>query len=399
MGVLSFFLVSAFLVSTIWCQKMLVQLDAVGNGIRVRIAPLNSSIVEPPISALLLPSEGLHSTETSSSNIIVNNLQVMVDPVTSLITATRISDGVTLLNLTSVLFGTPGSTSRPNSVSALYSFKGHGSSEMIFGGGEHRIGFLNLINSGSYYQNLQDSQLYPVSRGGDSAIPIFHSNIGYSLIVNSPAYGTVNLTYDALTFLHNSTMNIDFWITTSSSGTPVERSYRERMQSVLDVTGHAPEMPYYATGFIQCKDRYRNQTQLMAVAQGYVERGLPISTIVIDWHSWVSLGDWTFNPKCWPDPQGMVDGLKTLGIEPMVTFWPFQTEQSVNYNEFASSGFLATSLNNTLEYFENNYYLVDQTNEYARQATFDKFWQGYGTYGFKTVWLDAAEPEVRKIGA
>ena len=39
---------------------------------------------------------------------------------------------------------------------------------------------------------------------------------------------------------------------------------------------------------------------------------------------WVNLGDWTFNPACWPDPQGMVDELQTLGIEVMVTFWPFQ---------------------------------------------------------------------------
>lgn len=43
-------------------------------------------------------------------------------------------------------------------------------------------------------------------------------------------------------------------------------------------------------GFIQCKDRYRNQTQLMDVARGYVTRGLPISTIVIDWKHWVAQG-------------------------------------------------------------------------------------------------------------
>jgi alpha-glucosidase (family GH31 glycosyl hydrolase) len=39
------------------------------------------------------------------------------------------------------------------------------------------------------------------------------------------------------------------------------------------------------------------------VARGYVSRGLPISTIVIDWKHWVNIGDWTFNPACWPDPQ------------------------------------------------------------------------------------------------
>ena len=36
---------------------------------------------------------------------------------------------------------------------------------------------------------------------------------------------------------------------------------------------------------------------------------------------------------------------------------------------------------------EGNYYLVDQSNAAARAAIFDAFWQGYGQYGFKTVWL------------
>jgi alpha-glucosidase (family GH31 glycosyl hydrolase) len=44
---------------------------------------------------------------------------------------------------------------------------------------------------------------------------------------------------------------------------------------------------------------------------------------------WTSQGDWHFNPKCWPDPQGMFDELQTMGIELMVTFWPFQSTESV----------------------------------------------------------------------
>ena len=64
----------------------------------------------------------------------------------------------------------------------------------------------------------------------------------------------------------------------------------------------------------QCKNRYRNQSQLLEVARGYVDRGLPISTIVIDWHHWPNMGDWEFKPQCWPDPQAMVDELKTLGL-------------------------------------------------------------------------------------
>ena len=42
-------------------------------------------------------------------------------------------------------------------------------------------------------------------------------------------------------------------------------------------------MPAYATGFLQSKDRYRNQTQVLSVAREYKARGLPLAMMVIDW--------------------------------------------------------------------------------------------------------------------
>ena len=64
----------------------------------------------------------------------------------------------------------------------------------------------------------------------------------------------------------------------------------------VDATGHAAPLPYYATGFIQSKDRYRNTSQLLSVAREHVvTRGLPMSMIVIDFHHWAYLGDWALN--------------------------------------------------------------------------------------------------------
>ena len=44
--------------------------------------------------------------------------------------------------------------------------------------------------------------------------------------------------------------------------------YGELLHNFVDVAGHATPMPAWSTGFIQCKDRYRNQTQVMDVARG-----------------------------------------------------------------------------------------------------------------------------------
>ena len=53
---------------------------------------------------------------------------------------------------------------------------------------------------------------------------------------------------------------------------------------------------------------------------------------------------------------------------------------------------------NILHFFLNcylilNYYLF----QLAQQRSFEGFWEGYGKYGVKTIWLDAAEPGKGKL--
>jgi len=91
----------------------------------------------------------------------------------------------------------------------------------------------------------------------------------------------------------------------------------------------------------------------------------------------------------------MFDELQSMGIELMVTFWPFQSKESRNWDNFTSHGWLANTLNATAptSYDGGDQYLVDETNPDTRAAVFDGFMEGYGKYGIKTIWIDAAEPE------
>lgn len=52
---------------------------------------------------------------------------------------------------------------------------------------------------------------------------------------------------------------------------------------------------------------------------------------MIDWWHWLHFGDWSFNKACWPDPAGMVRRLRELGMELMVSVWPYLAEDSANY--------------------------------------------------------------------
>jgi len=92
-------------------------------------------------------------------------------------------------------------------------------------------------------------------------------------------------------------------------------TYAEILERYGEVTGKAPIFPAWASGFWQCKLRYETQEELLSVAREYKRRGLPLSVIVADFFHWTRMGDWKFDPACWPDPAAMVKELAALVVK------------------------------------------------------------------------------------
>ena len=82
------------------------------------------------------------------------------------------------------------------------------------------------------------------------------------MVWNLPSYGSINITEDAIEWTSDASLNFDFWITTTNSSKPEGSVYAQLLHHYVDAVGHAAKMPFYSTGFIQCKDRYRNQSQV-----------------------------------------------------------------------------------------------------------------------------------------
>ena len=275
------------------------------------------------------------------------------------------------------------------SVASRVAFQGNGPEERIYGLGEHRTGSVNMM---PFFKDFAGSTVYSESKGADSMIPWYMSSRGYGFLWNLPSYGNLSITPTSITWCSAASRNVDFWVTTTPANVH-STSYASLLQQFVEVVGRAPVMPFYASGFIQSKNRYRSQEQLLKVAKGYKDRKLPISVIVIDFYHWVHWGDWSFDPACWPDPSAMVGQLEDMGVQLMVTFWPFQTKASKHWHQFSSNNLLATLTNGTLEPFDGSQFVYDPFNQAARNATFQAYQDGYGKFGIKTVWLDAAEPE------
>ena len=100
------------------------------------------------------------------------------------------------------------------------------------------------------------------------------------------------------------------------------KTYDEIYSGYRLLTGDVPMLPKSAYGYIQCKQRYTSQAELMAVAKGYRDRHLPADVLVIDWFHYTKMGEMDMEPAKWPDPVGMNRELHAMGFHTMISVWP-----------------------------------------------------------------------------
>lgn len=257
-------------------------------------------------------------------------------------------------------------------------FESQDVNEKIYGMGQYQQPYLNL----------KGMDLELAHRNSQASVPFFISSRGYGFLWNNPAIGRAVFGRNIMSFEAYSTQVLDYWVTAGDSPREIEEAYAK-------VTGTVPMMPEYGLGFWQCKLRYQTQEELLSVAREYKRRGLPIDLIVIDYFHWPKQGEWKFDPVYWPDPDAMVQELKEMGIELMVSIWPTVDRESENYEEMLEQGYLIRTergfrvgLN-----FEGATIHYDATNPAAREYVWDKVKKNYYEKGIKVFWLDEAEPE------
>ena len=222
-----------------------------------------------------------------------------------------------------------------------------------------------------------------------STVPVYYSSLGYGFLWNNPAPGRCETTRNHTMWVADSAYQADYLVYTGA--TPAEV-----MQTYCELTGYAPKFPEWAAGFWQCKLRYESQEDLMKVAREYRRREIPIDAIVIDYFHWTEQGEWKFDPQYWPDPAGMCRELKTLGIRPIVSFWPTTNPKSAYYREMDDANMLVRTENGqygTFAFYGQQTF-IDPMNPQTAKFVWDKVRKHYYQYGIHTFWLDEAEPEV-----
>lgn len=248
-----------------------------------------------------------------------------------------------------------------------------------------------IFGMGQYQQknlNHKGAVLELAHRNSQASVPFMISSRGYGFFWNNPAIGTATFATNKTEWYARSTKKLDYFITAGDTPLELEAQYSA-------ATGRTPLMPEYGLGYWQCKLRYRTQEEILAVAREHKRRGLPMDAIVVDFFHWTLQGDFKFEPRDWPDPEGMVRELKEMGIETVVSVWPTVDERSENFSEMNEKGYLVTP-DRGLAYhmsWMGNTVFYDATHPGAQKFVWEKCRENYYKKGIRCFWLDEAEPE------
>ncbi len=238
------------------------------------------------------------------------------------------------------------------------------------------------------YLDLKGCTLELAQRNSQITVPFMVSNLGYGMLWNNPAVGSVTFGKNITEWNARSTKQMDYWITAGTDPKDIIKKY-------TDVTGRAPMFPEDMMGLWQCKLRYRTQEEALSVARRYKEEGIKIDFIVLDFFHWTVQGDWKFDEKYWSDPKAMVDELHSMGIKVMVSVWPSVDRRSENFYPMMEKGLLIRTergAQQTYDY-QGDCVEIDVFNPEAREYVWNVCKKNYYDLGIDAFWLDNSEPD------
>jgi alpha-D-xyloside xylohydrolase len=383
---------------TVLAGGEVLQVDAWGeSGVRVRGA-LGGAVTETPGSALCDAGDIDVRVEISDDRARMRNGDLIVEvyvnhedrfvPFPPLVRFLR-ADGEELFAESVPHFTSPAQRRYRRAGGDLFAcevaFDAH-PDERFFGLGQHQHGLLDQ----------KGTVIDLVQRNTEVSVPFVLSSRGYGFLWNMPGVGRVELGTNRTRWTADTARQIDYWVTAGPTPADIVSRYAQ-------ATGLPPVLPEWASGFWQSKLRYLDQSELLEVAREYKRRELPLSVIVCDYFHWTRQGEWKFDPTEWPDPQAMVDELRELGVELLVSIWPTVNPNSENYREMDSRGLLVRYMEGLplhLPFWDKGtdgqvfMRFYDSTNPEARRYIWEKVTAGYRRYGIRAFWLDACEPEI-----
>lgn len=233
---------------------------------------------------------------------------------------------------------------------------------------------LGQAEDGDY--NRRGTTQYLYQHNMKIPVPFLLSDRNYGILFDCGSLMTFNDdAYGSYVFL-DTVEQLDYYFIHGNSLDEIIAGFRK-------LTGKAVILPKWAFGYIQSKEAYRNQRELVDTVAEYRRRGVPLDCIVQDWNTWKpgQWGDKHLDPNRYPDAASAVDEIHQMHAHTMISIWPNMNEGGGDFEEFASSNHLLLD-QSTYDAFD-----AEARNMYWKQLESELFRDGFDSW-----WCDSTEP-------
>lgn len=253
--------------------------------------------------------------------------------------------------------------------------------EAVYGLGQHQHGVLNQRGMNIFLQQVNM----------EIGIPVIHSVKGYAVFWDNNSSTWFRDNAEGMTFESETGDFCDYYFIKGEDADGV-------IDGLRTLTGESPMLPLWSFGFIQSKERYASQDELVAVVQKYRDLGIPLDAIVQDWRYWGDDHHWwnavEFLSPEFPDPKGLMEQLKALNANALISIWPSFGPNTNIYRELAEKDLLMAH-----ETFPQDHgvKVYDPWNPQALDIYWKYIKKNMFDIGISGWWLDATEPEHNPI--
>lgn len=208
------------------------------------------------------------------------------------------------------------------------------SDETFWGFGEK---FTDFNKRGQYLHCWQKDALSTNSEDSYKSHPFFISSRGYAVLLN---------TYTRSEFDMGNTSQVSYRMSEEDGYLDYifladpSRDYKKLLDQYISLMGRIPVIPKWAFGFWMSKCSYQTRQEIETVVLRAEKEEIPIDVIHIDnWQKPDGIGTWEWDRERFPNPEGMIQWLKSHHVHLSLWIYPYLTEDSKAFPELEAKGY------------------------------------------------------------
>lgn len=222
---------------------------------------------------------------------------------------------------------------------------------------------------------LNGKKISLLQQNRDDVVPVIVSTNHYGLLWDNYSFSEFNDTKDGYYLWSEVADEINYYFIYGASTDNI-------VASVRTLTGHVPMFPKWVFGYIQSKQKYNTQEEIVNIVKQFRERKFPLDVIVQDWLYWPQnqWGQKSFDHHNYPDPSKMVNDIHNMNAKIIISIWPNMAKGSPNQIEMKKV--------NGLFYDDEHLNIL---NDAARKLYWQQVKDSLFSTGIDGWWADCSE--------